>query len=157
MLARIFLPFGQTRGGQVVVIPPVNADSTRYRTKDAHMTDNDNPGEGAKDPRLSRRLMVARVAGGGAAVASVIASEASAQRSVTDADPRDGAGQGRGSGGGQYRTNATDRDPNDGPGRGRGTGSSTGYTDRDPSDGPGRGRSGRTDSDPSDGPGRGRR
>ncbi|UPY37661.1 hypothetical protein [Sediminicoccus sp. KRV36] len=112
-----------------------------------------------KDPRLSRRLMVARAASGAGLVAAVtaVASEASAQRGVTDADPRDGAGQGRGSGGGQYRTNATDRDPSDGPGRGRGTGSSTGFTDRDPSDGPGRGRSGRTDSDPSDGPGRGRR
>lgn len=112
-----------------------------------------------KDPRLSRRLMVARVASGAGliAAAATLPSEASAQRSVTDADPRDGVGQGRGSGGGQYRTNATDRDPSDGAGRGRGTGSSTGYTDRDPTDGPGRGRSGRTDSDPSDGPGRGRR
>ncbi|MEI6161310.1 MAG: hypothetical protein WCP77_15860 [Roseococcus sp.] len=111
-----------------------------------------------KDSRLSRRLIVARAASGaGLVAAATVASEASAQRSVTDADPRDGAGAGRGSAGGQLRTNATDRDPNDGAGRGRGAGSSTGRTDSDPSDGPGRGRSGRTDSDPSDGPGRGRR
>jgi hypothetical protein len=92
---------------------------------------------------------------------------------ITDADPNDGPGNGRGGyrGGG---TGITDADPNDGPGRGRGgyrgggyrTG--TGITDSDPNDGPGRGRggarvyrggsgSGVTDSDPSDGPGRGRR
>lgn len=110
------------------------------------------------DPRLSRRLIVARAAGGaGLFAAAAIPGEAAAQRNVTDADPRDAAGRGRGSGGGQYRTNATDSDPRDAAGRGRGTGSSTGYTDRDPTDGPGRGRSGRTDSDPSDGAGRGRR
>lgn len=110
------------------------------------------------DARLGRRLMVAKMAGGASLIAAAaIPGAASAQRSVTDSDPRDGAGQGRGSGGGQYRTNATDRDPNDGAGRGRGSGSPTGYTDRDPNDGPGRGRSNRTDSDPSDGPGRGRR
>ena len=91
---------------------------------------------------------------------------------LTDADPNDGPGNGRG---GAYRgggTGTTDADPNDGPGRGRGgyrgtnSGYSTGVTDADPNDGPGRGRggyrgggyrSGVTDSDPSDGPGRGRR
>ena len=76
-----------------------------------------------KDSRLTRRLIIARVARGtGLAVAAVAGavilapSEAGAQRNVTDSDPNDGAG------------------------RGRGGGSSTGYTDRDPSDGPGRGR-----------------
>lgn len=92
---------------------------------------------------------------------------------ITDADPSDGPGNGRGGfrGGG---TGITDADPNDGPGRGRGgyrggaVGYRTGVTDSDPSDGPGRGRGGSrvyrggyrtgvSDSDPSDGPGRGRR
>lgn len=109
----------------------------------------------SKDLHLTRRLVVARESGLAAiAMTGLAPFEASAQRGVTDSDPRDGAGQGRGSGGGQYRTNATDRDPTDGPGRGRGSGSSTGFTDRDPTDGPGRGRA---DSDPSDGPDRGRR
>lgn len=34
----------------------------------------------------------------------------------------------------------TDADPSDGPGRGRGTQRASGITDADPSDGPGRGR-----------------
>jgi len=81
---------------------------------------------------------------------------------LTDADPNDGPGRGRGGyrGGG----GVTDSDPNDGPGRGRGGyRGGSGITDRDPNDGPGRGRGGYrgghgvTDSDPNDGPGRGRR
>ena len=78
---------------------------------------------------------------------------------ITDRDPNDGPGRGRG---GNRGTGVTDSDPSDGPGRGRGVSrsSGTGITDRDPNDGPGRGRGGSrgvTDSDPSDGPGRGRR
>lgn len=92
---------------------------------------------------------------------------------ITDADPNDGPGNGRGG----YRapvrgTGITDADPSDGPGNGRGgyrgapaVGYRTGITDSDPNDGPGRGRGGYrggyrtgvTDSDPNDGAGRGRR
>jgi hypothetical protein len=99
-----------------------------------------------KDPRLSRRLIVAHLAGGAGLLA---AASASAQTGRSDSDPGDRAGSGR--------TGRTDNDPSDGPGRGRGA--SSGRTDSDPSDGPGRGRggnTGRTDNDPSDGPGRGR-
>jgi hypothetical protein len=83
---------------------------------------------------------------------------------LTDADPNDGPGQGRG--GTRIRTGYTDSDPTDGPGQGRGTYGAgrrrTGLTDADPSDGPGYGRgggprgTGHTDADPTDSPGRGR-
>jgi len=87
---------------------------------------------------------------------------------LTDADPNDGPGNGRGGARGYHRgTGLTDADPNDGPGNGRGGARvyhrGTGTTDADPNDGPGRGRGGYrggrgvTDSDPNDGPGRGRR
>lgn len=132
---------------------------------------HDQAGEGAgrsgQDSRLSRRLIVARLAGGAGLLAAGGASAQSGRSDSdsgdragfgrsgrTDQDPSDGPGRGRGSSG----TGRTDSDPSDGPGRGRGT--QSGRTDSDPSDGPGRGRgtqTGRTDSDPSDGPGRGRR
>jgi len=88
---------------------------------------------------------------------------------LTDADPSDGPGNGRGGSRVIRGTGITDSDPSDGPGNGRGGyrggGYRTGITDSDPNDGPGRGRggyrggyrTGLTDSDPSDGPGRGRR
>ena len=123
--------------------------------------------------RLSRRLMVVRVASLAGATVALTSCVAPApiytqlpiatQRGtgITDADPNDGPGNGRG---GRRGTGVTDRDPNDGPGNGRGGYrgvSGTGITDRDPNDGPGRGRggyrgTGRTDSDPRDGVGRGR-
>lgn len=121
--------------------------------------------------RISRRLLVVRVATlGGASVAlsSCVAPGPSyyapnpvmMQRGtgVTDADPNDGPGNGRG---GYRGTGRTDSDPNDGVGNGRGGRRGTGVTDRDPNDGPGNGRggyrgTGRTDSDPRDAPGRGR-
>ena len=64
-------------------------------------------------------------------------------RQVTDSDPVDGPGNGRG-----YAPayappvrQVTDSDPNDGPGRGRGYGPRRlQVTDSDPNDGPGRGR-----------------
>ena len=110
-----------------------------------------------KDPRLTRRLLVARVAGGvGLVVAAAVAPEtAEAQSGRSDNDPRDSAGYGR--------SGRTDNDPNDGAGRGRSGGyrRGTGITDNDPSDGPGNGRGGSrgrsvSDNDPSDAPGRGR-
>jgi hypothetical protein len=63
---------------------------------------------------------------------------------VTDSDPYDAAGGGRGS---RNRSGATDSDPSDTAGYGR-SGRHTGMTDSDPSD---RGGSGRgNDSDPYD-------
>jgi hypothetical protein len=116
-----------------------------------------------KDPRLSRRLLVARLVGGAslavAAVAAPETAEAQVRTVATDNDPYDAPGRGR------YGTGLTDNDPNDAPGNGRGYRRryGTGITDNDPSDGPGNGRGGgrrfyggRTDADPYDAPGRGR-
>ena len=121
--------------------------------------------------RFSRRLLVVRVATlGGASVAlsACVAPGPSYYApspvmiprgtGITDADPSDGPGNGRG---GRRGSGITDADPSDGPGNGRGGFRGTGLTDRDPNDGPGNGRGGnrrfnRTDSDPRDSPGRGR-
>src|SRR5687767_5408928 len=112
--------------------------------------------------KLSRRSFFSTVAGGvvaaGGAV-GVIADEAHALQ-VTDHDPSDPVGRGRGGG-----TGITDRDPSDPAGRGRGgsgAATRTGVTDGDPTDpvGHGRGgtsaRSGCSDSDPTDPGGNGR-
>ncbi|HWT09928.1 MAG TPA: hypothetical protein VN329_12245 [Roseomonas sp.] len=117
--------------------------------------------------RLRRRMLVLRVAGVGALAAVLPGCVVQAPQPVrqyrgtglTDADPNDGPGNGRG---GRRGTGLTDADPNDGPGYGRGGRRGTGLTDADPNDGPGNGRGGRrrtglTDSDPNDGPGAGRR
>jgi hypothetical protein len=115
------------------------------------------------DPtRLRRRLLILRLGAILPAVAvaeTVAAPEAQAQRTgLTDNDPSDGPGNGRGP---RRGTGITDNDPNDGPGNGRGGRRGTGITDNDPNDGPGNGRGGRrgtgiTDNDPNDGPGNGR-
>ena len=124
------------------------------------------------DHRLGRRLMVLRLAALGGTAAALAGCVAPGQvqygnpwprgTGITDADPSDGPGHGRG---GRRATGITDADPSDGPGHGRGghrgVSGGTGITDRDPSDGAGRGRggyrgTGRTDSDPRDAPGRGR-
>lgn len=136
------------------------------------MTDtNDKPSS-----RLARRVLVLRAGGMALLPLSLTGCivEAPRQQSapaprrasgVTDNDPNDGPGNGRGT---QQRraTGVTDNDPNDGPGNGRGSQQrrGTGITDSDPNDGPGNGRgrqpvrraSGLTDSDPNDGPGNGR-
>lgn len=120
--------------------------------------DNREGGDGKR--KLTRRLMVARGAAVAGIGAAVLPGFAQAQRTgLTDNDPNDGPGRGRGSGG--YRTGRTDNDPRDGAGQGRGA-SPRAVTDNDPRDGAGQGRggggrnTGLTDSDPSDGPGRGR-
>ncbi|WP_244457182.1 hypothetical protein [Roseomonas fluvialis] len=137
--------------------------------KDRRMNGNDEA------PRLGRRLLVLRTAAVGAAAAPlagcVVAPPAQvyapARTGLTDADPGDGPGQGRGGYAGSRRTGLTDADPSDGPGQGRGGyrgPARTGLTDADPNDGPGQGRGGYrarggtgvTDADPSDGPGQGR-
>jgi hypothetical protein len=134
------------------------------RIKEAQELPMANP---PTDARLGRRLFVLRVAGAGAAVTvSGVAAEAAPVHPtvpgatnpdvlpvITDNDPRDQPGYGRG---GYYRgTGRTDNDPRDSPGYGRGGyyappppryGDPRGYgygrsvTDNDPNDGPGRGR-----------------
>lgn len=102
--------------------------------------------------RINRRSFIASVAGGAAAGAGalgLVIGRAEAGQ-VTDRDPSDPVGRGRGGG-----TGITDTDSGvgaDPAGRGRGGGprpGSTGVTDSDPSDpvGRGRGGSGITDSD----------
>jgi hypothetical protein len=116
---------------------------------------------------LNRRSFLATVAGSAVAGGGLLAvsGEAGAVQ-VTDRDPSDPLGRGRGGGG--SRSGITDRDPSDPIGNGRGGaggGNRSGVTDRDPSDpiGNGRGgsagggtRSGCSDSDPSDPGGNGR-
>ena len=109
--------------------------------------------------RLGRRVLALRIAAGSAVVAGVAAVRPAVAQ-VTDNDPSDGPGQGRGPT--RPGSGITDNDPSDGPGAGRGPVRGAAVTDNDPTDGPGRGRgpsrpgSGVTDNDPSDGPGAGR-
>lgn len=123
------------------------------------------------DGRLGRRLLVLRVAGLGAVAAltgqaACVAGPMSGPMEGvvpvrTDADPRDSAGYGRGSGG------RSDNDPRDAAGHGRGAYSYApqrrSVTDNDPRDSAGGGRGysapqrrSVTDSDPNDGQGQGR-
>ncbi|MBP0465687.1 hypothetical protein J5Y09_17300 [Roseomonas sp. PWR1] len=139
--------------------------------------DSSTPG-----PRLGRRLLVLKVAVGGAAMAAATPMAAEAgdvtpvqyRTGITDADPGDGPGFGRGGYRGPPRTGLTDSDPGDGPGYGRGGYRAparpqgrayTGINDGDPGDPSGYGTgwrqrgqpyTGINDSDPSDGAGRGR-
>ena len=109
--------------------------------------------------KLSRRSFLATVGGSVVAGGALLAvhGEAGALQ-VTDSDPSDPVGRGRGG----SRSGVTDRDPGDPIGRGRGGSgpARTGVTDGDPTDpiGSGRGgtRSGHTDSDPTDPSGNGR-
>ena len=115
-----------------------------------------------RDARLGRRLFVFRVATVGAVTAAAGAASAATNsapapaetlapdgvtRIVTDNDPRDAPGYGRGYYRRPYGTGITDNDPNDGPGNGRGYrpppqyyGPRRGVTDTDPRDSPGYGR-----------------
>ena len=105
------------------------------------------------DVKLTRRLFAVKVTAAGAALTGCVAPSPGIYTQpvmvprgtgLTDADPSDGPGNGRGGYRPAYRgTGLTDADPADGPGNGRG-GYRGGY------------RSGRTDSDPRDGVGRGR-
>ncbi len=120
--------------------------------------------------RLGRRLLVTRVLTGavvlmGASLAPLREAQAQYRTGLTDSDPNDSPGYGRGQR--RPRTGLTDADPNDGAGYGRGGNRGgnrrhTGLTDADPNDGAGYGRgggrrrTGLTDSDPSDGAGYGR-
>lgn len=113
--------------------------------------------------KLSRRSFLSTVAGSAVAGGSllVVHGDAAALQ-VTDRDPSDPIGRGRGS---ANRTGLTDSDPGDPVGNGRGgnrsSGGHTGVTDRDPTDPIGRGRgsgtrTGITDRDPTDPAGNGR-
>lgn len=120
--------------------------------------------------RLARRCLTLNLVGGAGLIQAILPGFAHAQ--ITDRDPGDSPGRGRGTGvtdrdsrdrpnQGRGTTGRTDADPRDSPGRGRG-GPPASVTDRDPGDSPGRGRgnpgyTGRTDADSGDSPGRGRR
>jgi hypothetical protein len=128
------------------------------------------------DRRLSRRLVAVRLGALGAAgttagcavpPAPAWVPPPGARQGISDADPGDPAGAGRGGPRGPYRTGLSDADPHDPPGAGRGGARGayrTGISDADPHDPPGAGRgamrgpvrTGFTDSDPSDVPGNGR-
>lgn len=137
------------------------------------MTDApENDSEAKTTAPLGRRLLVLRLAALGGATAAtagcVVAGPpqpvyAPARVAVSDADPSDAPGRGRG---GHRGSGVSDSDPSDAPGFGRG-GQRVygGVSDADPSDAPGRGRGGSraptyrtgvSDSDPSDAPGAGR-
>lgn len=125
--------------------------------------------------RFGRRLIALNVAALGVAVPPASAQgpksgfrglpaespPAARPGGVSDSDPTDPPGQGRGGTG--PRAGVTDSDPTDPPGQGRGGAAPrAGVSDSDPSDPPGRGRGGGgrapgiSDRDPSDPPGRGR-
>lgn len=104
--------------------------------------------DGSEPKGFRRRLLVLRLAVIGGASTALSAC-------VPAGQPQYGA---------PMRTGLSDSDPSDPPGRGRGGHRGSGVTDSDPSDQPGYGRgrggyrsSGVSDSDPSDPPGRGRR
>ena len=104
--------------------------------------------------KVSRRSFLGRVVGGAMiGTVAVVAGVQPAIAQITDSDPSDPVGRGRGTG-------ITDRDPSDPVGRGRGyrrrrRRRGSGITDRDPYDPVGNGRR-CTDRDPGDPVGRGR-
>lgn len=140
------------------------------------MAENDTPAPPGPGLRSGRRVLVLRGTGmlgagmlgavGLTGCVAVPAGTGGYRTGISDSDPSDGPGQGRGGNRAnpQRGTGITDADPNDGPGNGRGGRRASGVSDSDPNDAPGRGRggayrpssTGRSDSDPNDAPGRGR-
>lgn len=99
-------------------------------------------------PALGRRLLILNLAAGAAAAttaapaAAIEPTPVQYRTGLSDSDPGDAPGYGRGGYRGRPRTGINDGDPNDPAGYGRGGG---GYrprnvTDSDPSDAAGRGR-----------------
>jgi hypothetical protein len=106
-------------------------------------------------PRLGRRLLTLKL---GAGVAATLGGAAAAQglkdaprqapvapppqrSGISDSDPSDPPGQGRGTGARPPQSGMSDADPTDPPGGGRGGNrQQTGLTDSDPTDPPGGGR-----------------
>jgi hypothetical protein len=126
------------------------------------VSEDDKPVEGGV--KLKRRLVVLRLAtvGGAGLTTSACGPEVvtvGAQVIGAMAQGAAGAGGGPSMAG---RTGVSDADPSDPPGRGRGGHRGSGVTDSDPSDQPGFGRGGArrtagiSDSDPSDPAGQGR-
>ncbi|MCX7932689.1 MAG: hypothetical protein N2588_09115 [Rhodovarius sp.] len=119
-------------------------------------------------PRWFRRLLVVKLSALGALPVAAQGPKSGFREppgtGVTDTDPTDAPGRGRGMGPRQGGSSAAD--PTDPPGQGRGMGPRQGgISDADPTDPPGQGR-GRarppapqreaSDSDPTDPPGQGR-
>jgi hypothetical protein len=134
------------------------------------VADDHNPEDSGTNEGVNRRSFLGRVAGGAALIgagAVIGTTPAAAQSGITDADPVDGAGNGRGAPN-RRRTGLNDDDPVDNAGWGRGavraTGRRrTGINDADPRDAtgygrgtPNRRRTGLNDSDPVDNSGWGR-
>lgn len=121
----------------------VMKDEDASRTADTAPAQQDS----ASPPRLGRRLLILNVAAAGTAVAStaraIEPTPVQYRTGITDSDPGDGPGYGRGGYRGAPRTGVTDNDPGDGAGQGRGGyrgAPRTGITDNDPGDGAGQGR-----------------
>jgi hypothetical protein len=123
------------------------------------VSEDDKPAEGGV--KLKRRLVVLRLAtvGGAGLTTTACGPEAVTIGAQVIGAMAQGAGSSPSMAG---RTGVSDADPSDPPGRGRGGHRGSGVTDSDPSDQPGFGRGGvrRTtgisDSDPSDPAGQGR-
>ena len=106
----------------------------------ADQHDDETPDGKQGKPRIGRRLTIVKLAvvPAAAAVAACVPAGGPVYRGgITDSDPYDPVGGGRG---GVRRTGITDSDPNDPVGGGRGGGRRTGITDRDPYDPVGGGR-----------------
>jgi hypothetical protein len=116
------------------------ADSTR----DAADAPPPAPANEARPP-LGRRLLMLNLAAGATAAttaapaAAIEPTPAQYRTGLSDADPNDAPGYGRGGYRGRPRTGLNDGDPNDPAGYGRGYRRGN-VTDSDPSDAAGRGR-----------------
>jgi hypothetical protein len=133
------------------------------------VADDNGPMDTGDSPDVNRRSFLGRVIGGAALIgAGSVLGTTPASAQVTDADPVDGANNGRGRPN-RRRTGLNDDDPVDNAGWGRGAvratggGRRTGINDNDPRDAagygrgtPNRRRTGLNDSDPVDNAGWGR-
>jgi hypothetical protein len=86
------------------------------RSKENTMTDENNR---ISDKRLRRRLLVISVGSTASVLTGILSSAYAQQTGMTDTDPHDPPGQGRGRN--PNRAGISDSDPHDPPGQGRGT------------------------------------